>query len=360
MISVLFAILTALSNGAASVLQRRAARTAPDTEAMHLSLIAHLLRQRLWLAGIGLVIVAAVCQAVALATGPIAVVQPIFVIELPGALLMAGFVMRVRLPRSTWYAVAAVTVGLALGMASAAPGGGSASVHGAAWVPTLILTGVFEATLIGAALSNRGNPRGTLLGLAAACGYALTAALMKDAMAQLEADGGGAVALLTSWQLYATAAAGVGALFLLQNALQAGTLVAVQPPLTLGDALISVLYGVTLFGEHLRTGWWVLPELIALALIAVGCVELARSPWRPVPRRRPAGSGDPVRRFPGSGRAARTHRAILRSSHVWRRARGPVISWGSVWFLVAWCGSTAHGDTVSSRPITAVRMFSST
>ncbi|MFF8916394.1 DMT family transporter [Streptomyces sp. NPDC015032] len=277
MISVLFAVLTALSNGVASVLQRRAARTVPDAEAMRLSLIGHLLHQRMWLAGIGMVIVAAVCQAVALATGPIAVVQPIFVIELPATLLMAGFVMRVRLPRRLWFAVAAMTLGLALGMASAAPGGGSASVQGAAWVPTLILTGLFEAALIGAALSTRGNPRGALLGLAAACGYALTAALMKDAMARLE-NGGGAVELFTSWQLYATAAAGMGALFLLQNALHAGTLVAVQPPLTLGDALISVLYGVTLFGENLRTGWWVLPVLVALVLIAVGCVELARSP----------------------------------------------------------------------------------
>ncbi|MGW0936127.1 DMT family transporter [Streptomyces sp. NPDC002666] len=276
MISVLFAVLTALSNGAASVLQRRAASTAPDSDAMRLSLIGHLLRQKVWLAGIALVIVAAVCQAVALATGPIAVVQPIFVIELPATLLMAGFVMRVRLPRPVWSGVAAVTFGLALGMASAAPGGGSATVHGAAWVPALILTGLFEAALIGAALATRGNPRAALLGLAAACAYALTAALMKDAMARL--DEGGAAALFTSWQLYGTAVAGVGALFLLQNALQAGTLVAVQPCLTLGDALISILYGVTLFGEHLRTGWWVLPELLALGLIAVGCVALARSP----------------------------------------------------------------------------------
>ncbi|MER5500685.1 DMT family transporter [Streptomyces sp. NPDC002466] len=277
MISVLFAVLTAFSNGAASVLQRRAARTVPDSAAMHLSLIGQLLRRPVWLAGIGLVIVAAVCQAVALATGPIAVVQPIFVIELPATLLMAGFVMRVRLSRSLWYGVAAVTCGLALGMASAAPEGGSATVHGAAWVPALILTGVFEAVLIGAALGARGNARGALLGLAAACGYALTAALMKDAMAQLE-GGGGAAALLTSWQLYATALAGLGALFLLQNALQAGTLVAVQPMLTLGDALISILYGVTLFGEELRTGWWLLPELLALALITAGCVGLSRSP----------------------------------------------------------------------------------
>ncbi|MGZ2355820.1 DMT family transporter [Streptomyces sp. 372A] len=276
MIAVLFAVLTALSNGSASVLQRRAALDVPQTEAMRVSLIGHLLRQKVWLAGIALVIVAAVCQAVALATGPISVVQPIFVIELPATLLLAGFMMRVRVPRTVWLGVAAVTAGLALGMATAAPGGGSDSVHGAAWVPALILTAVFEALLIAGALATRGNLRAALLATAAACGYALTAALMKDAMARL--DAGGAGALFSSWQLYATAAAGVGALFLLQNALQAGTLVAVQPCLTLGDALISVLYGVTLFGEEVRTGWWVLPELLALGLIAAGCVELARSP----------------------------------------------------------------------------------
>lgn len=275
-ISVLFAVLTALSNGSASVLQRRAAMEVPDSDAMRLSLMTRLVRQKVWLAGIGLVIVAAVCQAIALATGPIAVVQPIFVIELPLTLLVAGLVMRVRADAAVWSGVAAVTAGLALGMAAAAPVEGRDTVEDFAWIPALLVTGVFEAGLILAALRTRGDARAALLGLAAACGYALTAALMKDAMANL--DDGGVVALLASWQLYATAAAGVGALFLLQNALQAGSLVAVQPMLTLGDALISILYGVTLFDEELRTGWWLLPELVALALIATGCVRLARTP----------------------------------------------------------------------------------
>ncbi|MFD6205238.1 DMT family transporter [Streptomyces rubiginosohelvolus] len=275
-ISVLFAVLTALSNGSASVLQRRAAMEVPDSDAMRLSLMTRLVRQKVWLAGIGLVIVAAVCQAIALATGPIAVVQPIFVIELPLTLLVAGLVMRVRADAVVWSGVAAVTAGLALGMVAAAPVEGRDTVEDFAWIPALLVTGVFEAGLIVAALRSRGNARAALLGLAAACGYALTAALMKDAMANL--DDGGVVALLASWQLYATAAAGVGALFLLQNALQAGSLVAVQPMLTLGDALISILYGVTLFDEELRTGWWLLPELVALALIATGCVRLARTP----------------------------------------------------------------------------------
>ncbi|MFJ4438580.1 DMT family transporter [Streptomyces sp. NPDC088923] len=276
-ISVLFAVLTAISNGTASVLQRRAAATVPDSDVLHASLIGKLLRQRVWLAGIAMVLVAAACQAVALATGPIAVVQPIFVIELPATLLLAGHLFKVRLGARIWTGVVAVTLGLALGMASAAPGGGTERAHGLTWLPVLVVTGLFEVLVLGLALSTRGNPRAALLGLAAACGYALTAALMKDALARLE-DGGGLAALFSSWQLYGTAVAGVGALFLLQNALQAGSLAASQPMLTLGDALISIVYGVVLFGEHLRTGWWLVPELAGAAMIAVGVAELARSP----------------------------------------------------------------------------------
>jgi hypothetical protein len=70
----------------------------------------------------------------------------------------------------------------------------------------------------------------------------------------------------------------VGALFLLQNGLQAGSLVAVQPPLTLGDALISASYGVTVYGEDVRTGGWLLvAEIAAVLAVAAGCIELSRS-----------------------------------------------------------------------------------
>jgi hypothetical protein len=128
--------------------------------------------------------------------------------------------------------------------------------------------------VITAGVRLHGNARGALFALAAACGYALTAALLKNAVAALSR---GIVPFFTSWELYGTAIAGVGALFLLQNALQAGSLVAAQPPLTLGDALISVAYGVTLFGEQLRTGPWLIAEIVCVLLIAVGCVEISRS-----------------------------------------------------------------------------------
>ena len=88
----------------------------------------------------------------------------------------------------------------------------------------------------------------------------------------------GPAAFFSTWQLYGVAVAGVGSLFLLQNALQAGTLAASQPMLTVGDALISITYGVMLFHEQLRLGWFLIPEIVSLALIVVGYIEIAKSP----------------------------------------------------------------------------------
>jgi hypothetical protein len=277
LLCVIFALLTAASNASAAVLQRKAAAQVPSERAMHFSLLADLFRRKVWLAGIGMVIVAAVAQAAALATGPIALVQPIFIIELPVTLVLATLVTRNRyaLRHLPWAAIIITTAGLGAGLAIAQPSGATAAAQTTSWIIALIVTAGFLTVLIGTAAGTRGEPRAALLGLAAACGYAVTAALMKNAMADLN---DGVAEFFTSWHVYATAAAGVGALFLLQNALQAGSLVASQPMLTVGDALISISLGVTLFSENVRVGWWLLPEIVMLVAIIIGCVQISKSP----------------------------------------------------------------------------------
>jgi drug/metabolite transporter (DMT)-like permease len=289
-VPVLFALLTALANGSASVCQRMAASEAPASRALHLSLLAYLVRRKVWLLGIALIIAAALCQATALANGPVALVQPIFIIELPFTLLLASRLFGRPVPRTTWYAVVLVTVSLGIGLFAAAPSGGVDRAPLRVWAATLIVTAVFEVVVITAGIRLRGDFRAAAFALAAACGYALTAALLKGAMAALSQS---VAAFFTSWELYGAAAAGVGALFLLQNALQAGSLVAAQPPLTLGDALISVSYGVAVFGENLRTGGWLAIQIIAVLLVGVGCVELSRSLART--HGPEDGAGQPVR-----------------------------------------------------------------
>ena len=276
MISIVLALLTAASNASASVLQRRAASQTKATRQLGgLSLIRDLARRRVWLAGIAMVVVASLLQAGALATGPIALVQPIFIVELPLTLLLSSWVWHRRLAGRTWGAVALVTVSLGTGLAAAEPSGAGNKASTGIWVLTLIATVGFMGVLVTAGVRFSGEPRAALLGLAAACGYSLTAALMKEAVSALDQ---GVVAFFETWQLYGVAVAGVGSLLLLQNALQAGTLAASQPALTVGDALLSTVYGVMLYHEHLRLGWFLIPEIVALALITVGYIEIARSP----------------------------------------------------------------------------------
>ncbi|WP_155350760.1 hypothetical protein [Acrocarpospora pleiomorpha] len=98
---------------------------------------------------------------------------------------------------------------------------------------------------------------------------------MRNSTIILRAD---PAALATSWQVYAMVATGIGSFFLLQNTLQSGPLIAAQPALTISDPVASVLYGIMLFDEQLRSGAWIIPELTGIALMVYGSILLARSP----------------------------------------------------------------------------------
>ncbi|HET9974169.1 MAG TPA: DMT family transporter, partial [Streptosporangiaceae bacterium] len=105
--------------------------------------------------------------------------------------------------------------------------------------------------------------------------FGMTAALMKGMTSAYSRGIGG---VMTSWQLYAMVAAGIAAMFLLQSAMNAGRLVAAQPGLTLTDPVVSILWGVLVFREQVRTGWF-LALTVAGGLVMAGAVlVLARSP----------------------------------------------------------------------------------
>ncbi|WP_202503409.1 DMT family transporter [Streptomyces sp. SID4956] len=277
LLPVLFALGAALSNALATVLQRKAALTVPKSEGLRLGLILDLLRRPVWLAGIATVITAGVCQAVALATGPITIVQPLFVLELPLALVVAAALFQGRLSRAGWLAVGTVVVGLGIVLFAASPAGNRTQVPMTHWIPALAVCVAAIAALVVAALRRpEGRGRAACFGLATAISYAMTAALMKTSMHTL--DDVGVTAFFTAWQTYGFALFGVCALFFLENAMQSGPLVASQPALTLGDACVSLALGITVYEEYVRTGWWLIPQLLGAALIAAGVLALSRLP----------------------------------------------------------------------------------
>ncbi|HLH14314.1 MAG TPA: DMT family transporter [Solirubrobacteraceae bacterium] len=269
------AILSAAFNALGSVLQRRGAARAPAADAMRLRLVLDLARSPATVGGIGAMIVGVALQAAALHGAPLTLVEPILVVELPLTLLLAARVFGARVERRTWGAIVLSAASLAAFLLLASPsGGGVRRVSTLAWAATLVCTVTLVAGLIALALRADGTHRAILLGVAAGAGHGLSATLMK---ATTVAAAHGVAAAFGAWQLYAMVIAGGVSVYLYQNALQAGTLVAAQPALNVTDPGVSVCFGVLLYGEHVRGGFYVIPEVAAMAALVPALVVLARA-----------------------------------------------------------------------------------
>ncbi|MEU1806616.1 DMT family transporter [Streptomyces sp. NPDC019937] len=311
-LTVLLALLSALGNGAASVLQRRAAMdqarelrgAGGGGVGQALRHLPRLLRRPYWLAGGAAMVVSAVAQVGALAVGRLSVVQPLLVSELLFTLVVGSLVFHRRPGGRTWLAFVMLAAGLALFLVAADPSHGRAMSRNGLWLPTGVVLALVVGALVLVARVLRGAGRAAALGCATAVGFACTAALIKEFTGRF---GGGAAAVFTGWPLYAVCLVGLLSFLMLQVTLRAGTLAASQPALTLGDALVSIALGWVLFGERVELGLRLLPEAIGVALMAAGIVGLTRSPalaegWdadtagaaaRPAVRRVPGGGSPP-------------------------------------------------------------------
>ncbi|MEU3028431.1 DMT family transporter [Streptomyces incarnatus] len=271
-----FAVAGAASNAVGTAFQRKAAAASSRGG---IRLLAELVRRPFWMIGMAGVICAALFQSLALVNGPLALVQPLFILELPFALLVAAPLMHRRLPPSGWWGVASCVAGLAVLLIAAAPHGALDQAPLTRWIPALCLcVGVMAGTVLLAAPGRPAARRAALLAAASATGNALTAALLKSASGTFADEG--FLAFLRSWQTYGFALAGVAAVLLLENALQAGPLAAAQPALTIGDAVVSLALGIALFHERIRTGWWLVPEACGALMIVAGVLVLSRAVQR--------------------------------------------------------------------------------
>lgn len=273
--AILCALGAALSNATGTVMQRRAASRLPARDTMRLALIKHLMRQPGWYAGIGGMIGGFLFQATALSLAGLALVQPIISVELPMTLLIGARVFHRRVGWTALSGMIALSGGLALLITSTMPRGGHEPDTVWPWAWACGISVVVAGGLVVAALAARGGLRAALFGSAAGLAFGFTAALMKGALNRMA---GGPLAVATSWQLYAMVLVGIAAVFLTQNALQSGPLAAAQPAITTCEPISSILFGVLLFEESLRAGWWLVPTVLGGGLLIAGSVLLAHSP----------------------------------------------------------------------------------
>lgn len=272
----LLAALAALTSAVTSVLQRIGVESAPESSALRLSLMSHAIKRGIWLVGFALMLVQFGLQATALRFGELSVVQPVLTTELLFLLLILAIWFRYRLGAREWLGALLVVGGLGGFFLAARPHGGQLLPSTSQWVlASVILIGAIAACI---AAGMRGPRwwRAAAFGAATAVTAAFGAALTK-AITGYVSEGWGHV--FTHFQPYMLAVTGLGTVFLLQNALHAGPITASRTTLVTLNPLISIVIGVTLFGDVLRGGpLWITLEVAALAVLVAGVVVLTRSP----------------------------------------------------------------------------------
>jgi drug/metabolite transporter (DMT)-like permease len=267
------ALVAALLFSLGTVLQQQVAATASEEEARGAGFLLRLARQPRWLAGIVADGLGFVAQAAALGLGRLVVVQPLLATSVVFALPLGARFEHNRVSRPEVLGALAVTAGLGAFLVLADPGGGVNNASATAWVVSFAVAAVLCGTLT---LSARGRApvhRAALLGTAAGILFALSAALTKATVEQLD---DGVLAVFEHWQLYGLVVVGYVSMTLSQASLQAGALAAAVATQMALDPVASLFLGTLAFEEtiHDDTGT-LLAALVAFAVMIGGIAFLA-------------------------------------------------------------------------------------
>lgn len=302
-VAVPAAVLAAGTFATSAVLQQRAAREAPEKEALSWRLIRDLLHRRTWLEGMAMVVLGYLLQAVAFGFAPIAIVEPIVGTEIVLALPLAAHLRHRRLGRREWAGAALVVGGVGAFLALSSPGGGNPEPGFTSWavvaVPTVVIT---CGALIGSRLFAR-SARAPLMGVAAGVGFGLVALVTQSVVHVLESNG--LAGLFESWQLYAIAVLGPLAFTIGQSAYQAGPLAMSLPVIDSLEPTSAVVFAAVAFGQHIAVAPLNLAVEVAGAALAItGIVLLARSPlvlavYEQTEREKQGGANPPQRERAG-------------------------------------------------------------
>ncbi|MFE3104395.1 DMT family transporter [Nocardia tengchongensis] len=281
--AVICAFIGAVLFAVSAVAQQRAAADVPEGDA----LVAKLIRNPRWLAGLIGDAGGFAFQVVALALGSVLVVQPILVTALVFALPLAAHYSGRRVTAVMWLQAAALSIALACFLVVGEPTEGVTAAPWDRWVlPLGLVAGVVVASIVVATTVRVPTLQALLLGTAAGLLFGISAALTANVTKLFSAS---ITAGLTSWELYVLAACGILGLYVQQRGYQVGPLSASLPAFTVAEPLGAAFLGMTVLDERLRSG--PLGTAFVAASVVVMCVaavRLSRAQAAPLTNPQPA------------------------------------------------------------------------
>ncbi len=276
-VAVLLALGCAATFAVSTSVQHQAAESAPETANGLFRLLGYLVRRPLWLLGQVLASLGFVLHALALHSGPIAVVQPVVVSGIIWAVPIRSAMSRQIPSAAELRGVVLTAAGLAVFLVASNPTEGEPANRGVGSL-LLVAGGALLAVLSNLAadaIRTEARRRAFFLGITAGLLFGLVAGLLKMALQAF--DDGGLPGLLTAWPTYGLLLAGAGGVLTNQRAYQTAGLSASMPVLNIVNVLTALTFGLTVFSEVPRhSPGMVVIQVAALACIAVGLVWLVR------------------------------------------------------------------------------------
>ncbi|MES4904001.1 MULTISPECIES: DMT family transporter [unclassified Streptomyces] len=306
-LSVLLALASAVCYAAGAILQEHVAATTPPRP------YAALRRGRWWTAvvlnGTG-----AVLHVLALAYGPLSVVQPLGALTIVFALPMAAVFVRRPVGAAGWRGALLATAGLA-GLLSLSDSSGARALAKDDRISVAVVTVSAIAVLaLAARCSRRPGVRSVLLAAAAGTAFGVSSVFTKNVTVELEWGkpefSGWASGLPSLAMIGLLAGAGV---LLSQASYRGAGLAAPLATATVVNPVVATAIGVAALGEHFRHGApGTLLALVAALVAGTGLVMLTvhgvETSGQAAPPARPEGTPRPRETSENSGTEA-THAA---------------------------------------------------
>jgi drug/metabolite transporter (DMT)-like permease len=267
------AFIAAFLFALAAALQQKGALNLPTISLAQPMSLVRLVGQTTWLLGTLALFTGYLFQAGALDRGRLSVIQPLLVTTVVFALPLGYFLTKQHVGRREMLGAVVIVVGLGLFVYFGDPAGGKENASNLQWAITIGLLSLLSGLLLvfGSAggLSMKAAVYGTVAGIL----FGLSSSLTKPTLDYLHQSVG---TMLSHWECYALAIAGVLGFVLQQVSLGTGRLAPSVATVSVANPVVGILIGTLLLDERLsRPAWHVVIAVIGLGLALAGAVAIS-------------------------------------------------------------------------------------
>ncbi len=271
------ALIAAFLFAVAATLQQKGALHLPKVSLTDPASLLELIKEKVWLLGTVALLCGYVVQAIALDEGRLSIVQPLLVTTVVFALPLGYWLTGQHVGPKEIVGAAVIMCGLALFTVLADPAGGNENAPNVEWAIVITLIAIASATLLHYGGRDGADPgtRAAVYGTVAGMLFGLSAALTKPTLTFLSEGIG---TMLSNWQPYVLAVAGILGFVLQQISLGTGRLAPAVATVSTVNPIVGIVIGTVLLDETWsRPTWHVVVAGLGLLVALAGAVVISLS-----------------------------------------------------------------------------------